>query len=142
MTRDTADVLLKMANNWLRTLERDGEPRPSEDARAALTELALAAPRTALTARKVLRFCGPQVAELVNALVTAMDAREFDAGQPQQALSKLSAKDAAELIGVTPQAIRLAAANGNLTATKHPATGEWRVERAAAEAYRRQRRAA
>jgi hypothetical protein len=139
VTEDEAGILCHVADTWLVLVAKHAETSPGEAVRAVFTALALAAPGTAVTRTWLMRFIGPQAAELVKALATALGTSTFDAASPQQAQSMVGAKDAAELIGVSPQAVRLAAADGRLTATKHPVTGEWRIDRAAAERYRRQR---
>lgn len=127
-------------DDWLRLQGRDGlDPPRSADVRRVMARVALAAPETA-SARcpRLLRFVGPEVAERVNALVSAGSGSRFDADGSDEPLSKVSAKVASDLIGITERAVRYAVAAGHLTATKHPVTGEWRIDRASAEAYRRQ----
>lgn len=60
-----ADVWCLIAEHWLRLRERDGSPRPGDDARRALVDLALIAPATAATCPNLLYLCGPQVREVI-----------------------------------------------------------------------------
>jgi hypothetical protein len=139
-----AEALCLLASDWLRLQSRDGYPPPGEDVRRALTWLALAAPGTAARCPRLLELCGPQARATVLALASATPASAFAPQHAGQASSAVGVKGAADLLGISPQAVRLAAAKGSLTATKHPATGEWRFSVADVEAYRmaRQGRAA
>lgn len=133
---NAAATLVLLANDWLRLQSKEGDPPPPERVREALTALALAAPEVALHRKRLMRFLGPQVEY---ELVSALAASKFDGAECGQADSTVSARQAADLIGCSPQAVRLAAGRGRLTGVKHPVTGEWRIDRAAAQAYRRQR---
>jgi hypothetical protein len=141
--RDTADVLVLVVESWLRDQQRANHPPPTDSQRHelqhAFTAVALAAPHTASRCPALMRLLSPAARDAVDraAVPQAQAIRKgFESAQTSQADSEVSVKEAAELMRVTPQAVRLAAAKGNVTASKRDRV--WHISRASAQAYRRQ----
>lgn len=133
-----AELTLLALNRTLAEVARNGQ-QPGADLRWMVDAWAQVAPEVAARLPYVRAALTPQVRAEVFRLISAPPASKVDAAPAQQAQSVVSAKEAADLLGISPQAVRFAAAQGRLTASKHRVTGEWRINRAAAESYRRQR---
>lgn len=123
---------------------------PGEELRQLAALIALAVPCAVVNPPGVVKLpslldtAGPQVTAAVKAKARRMLASRFDpegAGSASSITATLSASEAARLAGVSPQAIRAAAARGgSLVASKSKVTGEWRIAPEALEEWMKGRR--
>lgn len=96
--------------------------------------------------RYAMRGMDPEVDAVLEAIVLAAEAwkrhrgiafdleRPDDGEGPGQAASVVTATEAAGLLGITPQAVRLAIREGRLAG--RPSAGVWLIDREAVELYR------
>lgn len=129
-----ADLLLSSRNVELaacvleKLLRCDGGA-PNDDIRQLAAALAIAVPLRAARLPELLAAIGPQAAAAVKAQARRMAASRFDdasAGSASSVTVTLSVSEAAQIAGVSRQAIRAAAAADRLVATKD-LTGAWRI---------------
>lgn len=135
MTR--AEVLVLVAEDWLRRLARDGCPLPGEHVRVVLAGVALAAPGAAARCPELLAAVGPRVALEVNAQAAALAASETAAAVSGGA-RWITTAQAARLLGLAPDSVRWLLRRGALQGRR--VEQGWQVAACAVTAYAERRR--
>lgn len=107
--------------------------------------LALAVPLTSQGLPCLLAAAGPEATAAVKAEVRRIAGSRFDidrdTGEKSSAVT-MPASKAAQIAGVSSRAIRAAAADGRLAATKDQNTGTWRITTAGLYEWQEKRHAA
>jgi excisionase family DNA binding protein len=128
ITREqAAGCLVKICEDWLRLLVRDGQPPPGPLERAVLARVAAGAPRVAAGCPRLLLVIGPRVAYAVKAQAIAEVASEAMPGLASPS-GWLTTAQAAAALGLRADSVRWLLRRGRLDG--HRTERGWRVDAA------------
>jgi hypothetical protein len=133
-----AGIMVMIAESWLRSLLRAGDPSLEPRVVATLGRLALAAPATATRCPLLLRQLGPSVAHQVHVQASAPPVSEVAHAEAERA-RWLTTAEAAAALAITPHGVRDLLRRGQLGGRRSPA-GRWLVDVADVRRYARERR--
>jgi hypothetical protein len=131
--RETAEILVLLAADWLGRRAADGDPPPGPMVQAALAQVAAGAPRLAVTRRSLMRALEPRAACQVKALAAALDASEMAAAASGGG-QWVSAAQAGQVLALRPDSVRWLLRRGLIDGYRD-ARGAWRVSSRSLAAY-------
>jgi hypothetical protein len=136
-SRQAAEGLVLICEDWLRRLARDGEPIPGPAVRAGLALAAAGAPRLAACCPELMRAIGPRVAHWVTEQAIAQAASEVAAAASGGAVW-ISAAQAGRVLSIEADSVRWLLRRGLISGRR--AERGWRVDARSLPAYAGRRR--
>ena len=131
-SRQAAEGLVLIADDWVRRLARDGEPVPGPAVRTGLELAAVGAPRLAVCCPALMRAVGPRVARRVREQAAALAASEVAAAVSDGA-AWISAAQAARVLSIETDSVRWLLRRGLIDGRR--AERGWRVDARSVAAY-------
>jgi len=136
-SRQAAEGLVLICEDWLRRLARDGEPMPGPVVRAGLARAAAGAPRLAAVRPLLMRAVGPRVAYRVKVEAIAQAASEVAAAASDGAVW-ISPAQAGRVLSIKADSVRWLCRRGPISGRR--AERGWRVDARSVAAYAGRRR--
>jgi hypothetical protein len=136
-SRQAAEGLVLICEDWLRRLARDGEPVPGPAVWTALAQAAAAAPHLAIDCRALMWALGPRAASRMKAQASAQAASEL-AAPASDGPEWISPAQAGQVLALRADSVRWLCRRGLISGRR--AERGWRIDAASVAAYAGRRR--